>query len=112
MVDLSFSLYKGNQGIKSKDLKIVFRSYNSTGKTINIFPFITLKVQIVVKKKNHFCVSMFNSYFTPLIFSLKNSIIFNELICTNKFQKAERGGKNKKNEKDFNFLTEIPKKSN
>lgn len=55
---------------------------------------------------------MFNSYFTPLIFSLKNSIIFNELICTNKFQKAERGGKNKKNEKDFNFLTEIPKKSN
>lgn len=51
MVDLSFSLCKENQGIKSIDLKIIFRSYNRIGKAINIFPYLTLRLQIRVKKK-------------------------------------------------------------
>lgn len=98
MVDLSFSLCKENQGIKSIDLKIIFRSYNRIGKAINIFPYLTLRLQIrVKKKKSYFCGSMFNSYFIPLISNLKNSIIFNELICANMFQKAERSGETKKN---------------
>lgn len=49
--DLSFSLYKENQGIKCIDLKIIFRSYNRIGKTINLFPYLTLRLQIRVKKK-------------------------------------------------------------
>ena len=38
----------------------------------------------------------------------KISITFNELVCPNKFQKAEKGGENKTNRKGFNFFNTSP----